>query len=149
MTDRSEPVVAEQTYKGVSLDKVWTAITDPIQMKQWFFEPMEDFEPKVDFETEFNVQFEGADYLHIWKILEVISQQKIVYDWRYGGVPGETTVTWELSESSDGTTLKLTHGGLDSFPDDPNFSREGTQAGWDYLVQQSLKAFLEGGSQGE
>ena len=64
--------------------------------------------------------------------------------------PGETTVTWELSEAEVGTTLKLTHAGLDSFPDDDQaFTRESTQAGWDYFVRDSLKAYLEGGSQSE
>lgn len=148
MTDRTEPVVAKQTYQGVSLEAVWRAITEVNQMTKWFFEPIEEFKAEVGFETQFNIHHEGTDYLHLWKILEVVPQSRIVYDWRYEGLPGETTVTWELSEAEEGTTLKLTHSGLDSFPDDDRaFTRESTQAGWDYFVRDSLKAYLEGGSQ--
>jgi hypothetical protein len=52
---------------------------------------------------------------------------------------------WELSEPSQGAKLKLTHSGHETFPrDNPIFSRESGQAGWDYFIQESLKAFLEG-----
>lgn len=50
---------------------------------------------------------------------------------------------WELSETPSGTKLTLTHEGHETFPqDDPIFSREGCQGGWDYFLRESLKAFL-------
>lgn len=52
------------------------------------------------------------DYLHLWRVKEVVPQKRIVYEWRYGGVPGNSTVTWELSETPEGTKLKLTHEGI-------------------------------------
>ena len=74
----------------------------------------------------------------------MVRERRLVYDWRYGGLPGRSSVRWELSETPAGTTLRLTHEGHETFPeDDPAFSREQGQAGWDHLVRKSLKAFLE------
>jgi len=147
MQINAEPVVVEQVFNA-PIAVVWKAITDKDQMHQWFFDAMTDFEPEAGFETQFNVRCEGRDYLHLWKIIEVVPQKRIVYDWRYGGYPGSSTVAWGLSEVANGTRLVLTHTGHEGFPqDDPAFSRESCQAGWDYLVRESLKAFLERQSQ--
>ncbi len=39
----ADRIVVEQTY-GAPIAVVWKAITDKDQMRQWFFEPMTDFE---------------------------------------------------------------------------------------------------------
>lgn len=139
----SSPIVVEQSFDA-PIAAVWQAITDPDQMRRWFFAPMTDFRPEVGFATQFNVPCEGEDYLHQWKVTEVVPATRIVYDWRYGGLPGESSVTWELSQTPAGTKLKLTHEGHEAFPqDNPIFSRESGVAGWTHFVQESLKAFLD------
>lgn len=143
MDMKTDPIVVEQTFNA-PIAAVWKAITDAEQMRQWFFEPMEDFEPEPGFETRFNVHNEGQDYLHVWNITEVVPEKRIAYEWRYEGLPGNSIVIWELSEIPDGTKLVLTHEVHEPFPkDDPAFSRESGLAGWEYFIQQSLKAFLE------
>lgn len=138
-----DPIVVEQTFNA-PIAVVWKAITDKNQMRQWFFEPIADFEPEVGFETQFNVRFQDQDYPHLWKVTDAVPEKRIAYDWRYGGYPGISSVEWELSETPSGTKLKLTHAGLETFPQDhPVFSRESGQAGWNYLLHESLKAFLE------
>ena len=137
------PVVVEQTFNA-PMEVVWKAITDKDQMRQWFFETMTDFEPELGFETQFNVRCEDRDYPHLWKVTDVAPGRRIAYDWRYGGYPGVSKVVWEVSEKPNGTKLKLTHQGHETFPqDDPVFSRESGQAGWEYFLHESLKAFLE------
>ena len=143
MNTNSDPIVVEQTFNA-PISSVWTAITDETQMPQWFFEPITKFEPRIGFETQFTVVVEDKEYLHIWNVTDVVPERRIVYDWRYGGFPGDSTVTWELAETSDGTSLRLTHSGHETFPqDDPNFSREAGVAGWTYFIRESLKQFLE------
>ncbi len=94
-------------------------------MRQWFFEPITDFHAEAGFGTEFNVRCDDQDYLHRWKLTDVVPNARIVYDWRYGGVPGSSSVTWELSETPDGTKLTLTHKGIETFPQvNPVFSRD-------------------------
>ena len=143
MDATAEPIVVEQVFNA-PISVVWKAITDTDQMRRWFFETMTNFEPAVGFQTQFNVRVEDQDYPHQWKVTDVVPEKRIVYDWRYGGYPGDSSVTWELSETPHGTKLTLTHKGIETFPqDDPMFSRESGQAGWGYFLHESLKAFLE------
>lgn len=138
----SDPVVTEATYNAPP-DVVWKAITDADQMRQWFFEPMQEFRPEVGFETQFDVECEGAVYPHQWKVTEVVPQQKIAYDWNYGGFAGQSSVLWELTPANGGTKLTLTHAVHEPFPDDnPIFSRESGEAGWAYFLNESLESFL-------
>lgn len=138
----TEPIVVEQTF-AASKAEVWKAITEPTQMRKWFFEPMQQFEPEVGFETCFVVSFEGQDYPHRWNVQEVVPEERLVYRWRYDGFPGDSTVTWELFEVPEGTKLRLTHRGMETFPQDqPAFTRESCRGGWEYFVQESLRAFL-------
>ncbi|MFQ5525224.1 MAG: SRPBCC domain-containing protein [Thermoanaerobaculia bacterium] len=99
---------------------------------------------EVGFETQFHVHIEGRDYLHLWQVIEVVPQTRIVYEWRYGGYPGDSVVSWELSETPSGSKLRLTHEGHETFPrDDPAFSRKAGEAGWKYFLQESLKGFID------
>jgi uncharacterized protein YndB with AHSA1/START domain len=141
--NKEEPIVTEQTYRA-SADRVWNAITDPTQMKEWFFSPIAAFEPEVGFETEFVVRSGGQDYPHMWRVTDVVLGKKIVYDWKYGGVPGESLVTWEIFETSEGAKLRVTHSGHETFPrNNEVFSRKAGEAGWSYFLNESLKTYLE------
>ena len=144
MTDLMEPIVVEQVYSSTR-DELWQAITNPEQMRQWFFETMESFEPTVGFETQFDVTADGKTYRHVWKIDEVEENSRISYHWHYDGMAGKSIVFWELSDEGDKTKLQLTHEELEPFPkeDDPNFSRESCIGGWNYFLKDRLVDFLE------
>ena len=137
--ENSKPVIVEETYNA-PIEKVWNAITDSSEMKQWFFPEMEDFKPEVGFETQFNVHANGNDYLHIWKVTEVIPFKKIVYNWTYKDYAGDSYVTWELSTENNKTKLRLSHTGIETFPkDNPDFTRESCTGGWTYFYAKDLK----------
>lgn len=141
----SIPIVVQHTF-GAPIDEVWQAIVDPDRMRRWYFETIPDFVAETGFETQFTVRVDDRDYVHLWKVTEVTPGRKITYNWRYRGYPGDSFVTWELSESPGGTKLTLTHDGIETFPqDNPIFSREAGHAGWSYFVTRSLRAFLKGG----
>lgn len=97
-----QPIVVEQDY-GVCKKTLWKAITDHKHMLNWFFDNIPEFKPEVGFETQFNVNSGERDFLHLWKITEVVPEQKIVYDWRYRDLPGEGKVTFEVFEEGDGS----------------------------------------------
>ncbi|TYQ00488.1 uncharacterized protein YndB with AHSA1/START domain [Tenacibaculum adriaticum] len=127
------------------IGKVWNAITDLDQMVQWFFENIPDFKAEVGFVTEFKVKSKTRDFLHLWKIVEVIPNQKIKYDWRYPDYYGGSSfVTFELiSEGNNKTELIITAKGIENFPQEiPEFSRESCRGGWEYFSNR-LKNFLE------
>jgi uncharacterized protein YndB with AHSA1/START domain len=137
-----EPIVVEESFSA-PVERVWRAITDKDQMRQWFFEPIAAFAPVTGFATQFNLRHEGRDYVHLWQVTEVIPPHKLVYDWKYEGYPGASFVTWELTQTSDGTRLKLTHTGVESFPqDNPAFTRESCEGGWKHFLCVRLKDFL-------
>ena len=140
MTAENGPIVVEQVY-SVSTEQLWDAITRPEQMRQWYFE-VDDFEATVGFETEFVVEVGGREFAHVWKVTEVIPAKAITYNWTYRGYPGDSNVTFELFDESAGSRLRLTHRGMESFPQDiPEFARQSCVAGWRHFVCERLKAF--------
>ena len=142
MQERNQAIVVKQVFNAPA-DKVWAAITELEQMKQWFFSDIPAFEPKTGFQTEFLIRVHERSFTHVWKISEVIPGRKIIYQWSYKEYEGEGQVTFELIDKPGQTLLVLTNEGLDSFPDTvPEFSRESCEAGWNYFIRESLKKFL-------
>ena len=116
---KNEPIVFERAYNA-TVAKVWKAITDKNDMKQWYFD-IAEFKPVVGFEFSFVGENEGRKFVHLCKVVEVIPQKKLKHSWRYDGYEGNSTVVWELFEEGPNTRLKLTHIGLETFPDNPDF----------------------------
>lgn len=143
MKKTDPPIVLAQTINE-SIATLWRALTDPKQMKQWFFENLKTFEPKVGFETKFIVENEGRIFPHLWKLTEVVPLKKITYNWRYEGYAGDSFVTFELFDQGKSTKLMLTHTVTEDFPSIiPEFTRENCIEGWDYFINQRLKDFLK------
>lgn len=137
-------ITIERTFNA-PVEKVWKAITDKDQMKQWYFPMMDQFKPEEGFETEFNVHHEGRDYLHIWKVKEVIPLKKIAVEWKYGGYPGNSLVSFELFARGDKTKLVLTHEGIETFDPEkyPELGMQNFVQGWTQFMDKGLKEFLE------
>ncbi|HWZ04854.1 MAG TPA: SRPBCC domain-containing protein [Mucilaginibacter sp.] len=141
---KNEPVVVERTYNA-PVKSVWEAITDLEKMQQWYFPMLEEFEPEVGFETRFDVVTPDTVYLHIWKIKEVIPFKKISYEWKFGGYPGDSIVSWELFPDGEGTKLILTHTGIETFRGDlhPDLAVNNFVAGWTDLIGTKLREYVE------
>lgn len=143
MKNTDKPIVVEQIF-DVSITELWNAITELKQMKQWFFENIESFEPKVGFETRFVVENEGSVFSHLWKIIEVERLKKITYNWKYEEYTGDSFVTFELVNQGKNTKLKLVHITTKDFPSHiPEFTRESCVGGWNYFIKQRLKEYLK------
>ena len=138
----AEVVVIERTINA-AVTRVWEALTNVDQMRQWYFD-LKEFKPEIGFEFEFVVEHEGNTYHHLCKVTQVIPQKKIAYTWRYEGEPGNSLVTFELFPEGDKTRLKLTHTGIETFPKTPAYARKNFEAGWTAIVGSELKQFLEG-----
>jgi uncharacterized protein YndB with AHSA1/START domain len=140
---KQEPIVVERMLNASS-DKVWKAITNKEDMKQWYFD-IADFQPEVGNEFSFEGGNEGRTYTHLCKITELVQGKKLKYSWRYKGYEGISYVTFELFPEGNKTRLKLTHEGLETFPQDlPDFKKENFVEGWTYLIGTSIKNFVEG-----
>jgi uncharacterized protein YndB with AHSA1/START domain len=140
-TQSSEAVILERTLNA-PVAKVWKALTDVDQMRQWYFD-LKEFKPQVGFEFEFVVEHEGNTYHHLCRVTEVIPRQKIAYTWRYKGEPGNSLVTFELFAEGDKTRLKLRHSGIETFPKTPAYARKNFETGWTAILDSELKQFVE------
>ncbi len=142
MKANDTPVIVEQTFSA-TIATVWSAITEVDQMRQWFFENIPAFKPEVGFETQFNVESEGRNFLHLWQVTQVVPLKMITCNWKYEGYAGDSFVAFELFEENDSTRLRVTHQVTQNFPDDiPEFLRESCVAGWTFFIKERLDAFL-------
>ena len=125
-------------------EKLWKAITDNDEMKKWYF-VLEKFLPEVGFEFRFWGGTEERQYLHICKITEVVIGKKLCHTWSYEGIPGETTLCFEIEPvSTEFTKLKLTHTGFETFPaDNSDLAPKNFEEGWTNILGISLKKYLE------
>ena len=140
--NNNEPIVLERTFNA-PIEKVWQAITDNNQKKQWYLD-IEGFKPEVGFKFQFEGGDECKTYMHLCEITEVIPGKKLTHSWRYEGYEGNSFVTFELFPEGDKTRLKLTHAGLETFPSDTKaFAKENFVAGWTDIIGRSLKEFVE------
>ena len=139
--DVTEAIEIERTF-NVPVARVWQALTDVDQMRQWYFD-LKKFRPEVGFEFEFVVEHEGNSYHHLCKVTEVIPQKKIAYTWRYAGEEGNSLVTFELFDDGGKTRLKLTHEGLETFPKLPAYAKTNFEKGWTEIIGSSLKQYVE------
>ncbi len=139
---QTNPFIIERTYNA-SADEVWQAITDKNKMKQWYFD-LPEFKAELGFEFSFTGGPPERSYLHLCKVTEVVTGKKLTYSWRYDGYEGNSFVTFELFPEGNNTRLKLTHKGLETFPaNNPDFAKENFVAGWNDIIGDSLKEFLE------
>ena len=139
---KNEPVVVERLFDAPS-GKVWEAITDNEQMKEWYFN-IASFKPVPGFEFQFEGGSPQKTYLHLCKITEVSVGRKISYSWKYKDYPGSSVVHFELFTDGNRTNLRLTHEGIESFPQDsPDFARSSFEKGWNELIGNHLRKYVE------
>ena len=143
MKTTEDPVVVTETFE-LTPAELWHVLTDPEKMRGWFFMEMEDFEPRVGFETKFTIEHDLKPYTHQWKITEVEPEKRITYDWTYEGVAGRGVVLFEIEPNDGGSKLTVTNSATEDFPeDDPAFHRGSAEQGWQFLIHESLKEFIE------
>jgi uncharacterized protein YndB with AHSA1/START domain len=139
---KAEPFVIERVYNA-PVEKVWKAITNKDDMRQWYFD-LPEFKPEVGFEFQFEGKNEDRCYLHLCKITEVITGRKLTYSWRYDGYVGNSFVSFELFPEGNKTRLRLTHEGLETFPiNNPDFAKKNFVAGWTELIGTQLQNHVE------
>lgn len=139
----TKPLIVERSYNA-PIERVWKAITDKDQMKEWYFE-LEEFKPEKGFKFRFTGGDENVQYLHECEVIVVDPPNKLSYSWTYPELSGYSVVTFELfSEGATKTRLRLSHDGIESFPkDDPNFAVASFTKGWNDIIGELLKKYVE------
>jgi uncharacterized protein YndB with AHSA1/START domain len=129
-------------------ERVFRAMTDPEEIKRR--SPQLDFfemDTHVGGRWALEMRCEDHPYKgfslirHEGEILELDPPRLLVYTWlaNFHKDPKlRTIVRWELTPTSSGTHVKLTHSGLASEPE----SRDGYAGGWPGVLEE-LKNFVE------
>jgi len=137
---KQQPFVIERVLNAPS-KKVWEALTIKEKMKQWYFD-IEDFKPEKGAKFQFKGGKDDRIYTHLCEIKEVIPEKKLAYSWRYEGYSGNSLVTIELFPEGNKTKIRLTHEGLETFGDHPDFAPSNFAAGWTHIIGTSLPEYL-------
>ncbi|HWA86877.1 MAG TPA: SRPBCC family protein, partial [Opitutus sp.] len=124
--------------------RVFSALTDPVKMAQWFFAyrggratVTSDFRPGGRYEIAMTDGKETCAPHGTY--LEIVPPAKLVFTWLMDKLANESKVTIELFERGAGTRLVITH----ELPEDQVGPHE---AGWNNCFDH-LEAFLAAATQ--
>jgi uncharacterized protein YndB with AHSA1/START domain len=138
---KQQPVVTERTL-AVPVERLWQALTDKEQLRQWFFN-LDDFKPEVGFRFRFpGTGQKGEQYMHNCEVTDIVPLRRLQFSWRYEGRPGYSIVNIELGEKDHHSWIRLSHHGVETFPQAPDFAVESFQAGWNEIIGKMLPDFL-------
>jgi uncharacterized protein YndB with AHSA1/START domain len=140
-----ESIRLEKVYNA-PLESVWKAITEKEQLRKWYFDFSEDWKlvPGHQFEWYAGPP-DGNKWLHRGKMIEIITNKKLVHTWEYPGYKGISTITWELSPVDANTTrLNFTHEFTEPFDETVEALRRGNFVqGWNHIINTGLAGFLK------
>lgn len=141
---KTEPVVKE-IILNAPVSKVWSALTEKEQIAKWLM-PSEDFKLETGHTFKMTGKSKDVEYPHVCTIVEIVPEKKLVYTWAVKDKLSDTLVTYELEDSDGKTKLKLTHSGWDkAVLTEPGTGREDYNNGWEYVINTSLKNYIESG----
>ena len=140
---KTSPIVKE-IIVNASTSVVWKTITNYEDMLVWYFD-LPGFTPEVGYEFSFYAETaDGTKYLHLCVIQEVEVNKKLSYTWKYDGYEGNSLVVFELVPDGPATLVRLTHSGLETFPEDnKDLRKENFNGGWEAIIRESLKHYIE------
>ncbi|GCC51770.1 hypothetical protein SanaruYs_19990 [Chryseotalea sanaruensis] len=140
---KNNTIVLEKVF-DVPATRVWKALTDSNEMKGWYFN-LPGFKAEIGYQFTFlGGHEEGIQYVHLCEVTEVIPNKKLSYSWKYDGYTGISFVTFELLEQGNKTLLRLTHSGIDTFPNEnPDFALHNFEEGWNEIINNSLNNYLK------
>ena len=102
-----------------SPEKIWRALTQPHLIEGWLMK--NDFKPVVDHNFNLRGDWGAVDC----QVLKVQPHKSLSYSWAARGL--ESVVTWTLTPTSKGTTLRMEHSG---FRQDQEQFYQGAKVGW-------------------
>ena len=133
--DVAEAIIVERTFDA-PVARVWTALTDANEMRQWYFD-LKEFKPEIGFEFEFVVEHEGSNLSPPLQSHRSDSAKENRLHLAIQRRTGKFLVTFELFPEGNKTRLKLTHTGIETFPKTPAYARQNFEAGWTAIVTRN------------
>ncbi len=147
----AKPSYVYVTYIATTVEKLWQAITETDQMRQWWVDPsagcarvnVSDWKPGSKWVHQ---RADGSDIVDmVGKVLENTPPRRLAFTWARPNDADDASkhsnVSFDIEPYSTGLVrLTVTHDGLDLDPQ----MLEGISGGWPKVLS-NLKTFLETG----
>jgi uncharacterized protein YndB with AHSA1/START domain len=106
-------VITKEHVFDHTIDKVWHAITQAEEISAWFIKA--DFKAEKGYKYTFTAEPNEKGCTVISGEVKSASPYLLVYTWIVGDTKTETTVSWALESTSNGTKLTLKHSGISNY----------------------------------
>ena len=147
MNENDYDIIKKEMVINASVDKVYSALTDPDLLTQWF-PNIATIEPwvggKVFFRFSKEVTKEKRDNDVIGTIISIMPNKELSYTWNFTTKPEynkNTIVTWKLARlDNDRTKITLIHSG---FTNADKIQYDEHNEGWDWYTKRLEKFVSE------
>jgi uncharacterized protein YndB with AHSA1/START domain len=133
-------------YIRTTAEKLWNALTDPEQTKQYWAGTWQESEWKKG--AAWRIMMPDGRVADTGEVLEIEPHKRLVVTWRNEFRPelraeGFSRLTYQLEQQGDMVKLMLTHEMLE-LPQGPSKFIDAVSSGWPAILS-SLKSMLETG----
>lgn len=126
-------VISKQVTFNQSIDQVWNAITKAEEISTWFIKA--DFKAEKGYRYTFTAEPNEKGCTVISGEVKNANPYKLVYTWIVADTKVETTVTWELTATENGTKLNLEHSGISNYAGETAIAMfESFNGGWENCI---------------
>ena len=133
-------VIKKEQLFNHPIDTIWNAITKSEEISTWFIRA--DFKAEKGYQYTFTAS-EDKGCLTITGEVKNSDPYTLIYTWIVENTTAETTVSWKLEPTENGTKLYLEHSGISNYAGDTAVAMfESFNGGWDNCINQ-LTAYLK------
>ncbi|MDC7694254.1 SRPBCC domain-containing protein [Asticcacaulis sp. DXS10W] len=140
LKSETKDIVVDETFPH-SAASLWRALTTPELMGRWLMTPA-DFEPiqgkRFTYQTTAKGQWDGQINC---EVLEAVPNERLSFSWKGGhetnegyGSRLETTVTFTITPTEEGSRLQLVHAGFELPKNEVAFT--GMGSGWPDVLRK-------------
>ena len=123
------------------IDKVWQAISKAEDISTWFIPA--DFKAEKGYQYTFTSPPNEKSCTVISGEVQHASPYLLIYTWIVADTKTETTVTWALEPTQEGTKLTLEHSGISNYAGETAIAMfESFNGGWDNCIS-GLTGYLK------
>ena len=136
-----------EEFLAAPIGRVWSAISEPAQLKEWFAEPTYPLTPGGEGALQFRFE-DGSEGAPPVLVVAVEPPHRFAFRWRsHSADPAKsvaeqanTLVEITLAEEADGTRIRVVESGFEALPDDVRDTslRDNTQ-GWPEVIGNLAK----------
>lgn len=126
-------IIKKEVVFNQSIDKVWNAISKEEEISTWFIPA--DFKAQKGYKYTFTSPPNEKGCTVISGVVKNASPYLLIYTWAVAETKTETTVTWQLESTPEGTKLTLEHSGISGYAGETAIAMfESFNGGWDNCI---------------